>query len=563
MPITVFKSSSIPKENLVASSVESHERTTVDSSLSFLNFAANAHSLIPPWWSRKRDAKLRGFAKLGDHISSAIYTMQAKISSIPFHVEPYDMTIDAHLHLSEMWNNRLIEWAQYGEGWNNFVKPWIEDLLSQDNGAFFEIIDGKKDKLEPLGEALSIGHLDSARCRRTGNWEYPIIYETDDGLHRLHWTRVGISAQMPSAKVSMNGVGYSAVSRSLFNAQRLIDMDVFNQEKLGSRPPRGLLLVGGGLDAEQVGIAYELSRQMMDNSGLSRYTKVPVVGDPSIESPTIELISLSNLPDGFDQKEATTIAVASIALAFGVDARELFPMIGSGATRADALLQHIKQRGKGTGEILTELENIINRKVLPRTLRIIFDYQDDAQDRQRADISEVRSRTRVNNIQVNVTNKRVERERMLSDGEITDEQFAQLELEDGRLPDGRDAIVIFFEENAFISEIIDIPEEYFIVNETINLNEVLALIENRRLIAMKLLARTKTQSRIHAIRKALAALRALELRWKPEQSIPESEQMFMSASEIRGGDEFTPESNSNNVSEDLRVQQDEREIING
>jgi len=564
MPIeTLVKQA--PKGDLVDTSVRKRDLSQVDGAFSFINVATNANSLIPPYWSTARDSHLRVFAKAGDHISSAVYTMQSKLSTIPFHIEPYDMTIDAHISLAAQWDIRLHEWAEYGDGWLAFFKPWIEDLLTQDNGAFFEILDGQAgNKLSPLrGSAISIGHLDAARCRRTGEWEYPIIYEGDDGLHKLHWTRVAYVSQMPSPKASLNRVGYSATSRAIFNAQRLIDMDVYNQEKLGSRPPRGILLVGGGLDPEKVGIAYQLTQNYMNNANLSRYSKVPVVGDPNVTDPVMKLIGLSELPDGFDQKEATTIAIASIALAFGVDARELFPMIGSGATRADALLQHIKQRGKGTGEILELIENVINQKVLPRTMRIVFDYQDDAQDRQRADISQVRSTARKNNIESGVTTKRVERERMLSDGEITDEQFAQLELEDGRLPDGRDAIVMFFDDNAFITNLLDFPDTHFLVtgNEELE-DEVLKLIEEKRLEAFRMLAQVKAQSRIRLIRNALAALRALELRWKPEEG--QNEQNFTSDQQDPNmiEDEMTPDSEQNNVSEDLRVQQDEREVIN-
>ena len=62
------------------------------------------------------------------------------------------------------------------------------------------------------------------------------------------------------------------------------------------------------------------------------------------------------LPDGFDEQTSILYGMAAIALAFGVDARELFPAMSAGATRADALLQHLKQRGKGPGQILQMTE---------------------------------------------------------------------------------------------------------------------------------------------------------------------------------------------------------------
>jgi len=39
----------------------------------------------------------------------------------------------------------------------------------------------------------------------------------------------------------------------------MLDMSQYKEEKLGSRPLRGLMVAGGGLDAEQVGLALEIT----------------------------------------------------------------------------------------------------------------------------------------------------------------------------------------------------------------------------------------------------------------------------------------------------------------
>ena len=62
-----------------------------------------------------------------------------------------------------------------------------------------------------------------------------------------------------------------------------------------------------------------------------------------------------------------------------IDARELWPATASGATKADALLSHMKSRGKGPGQIIRVVEDMFEQKYLPSVLKFEFDYQDDEQ----------------------------------------------------------------------------------------------------------------------------------------------------------------------------------------
>ena len=89
------------------------------------------------------------------------------------------------------------------------------------------------------------------------------------------------------------------------------------------------------------------------------------------------------------------------------------------------------------------MENILNVYVLPSFLKAEFDYQDDSEDRQRAEIRNVRAQGRERDLQSGVINKRVTRQQMLHEGEITSSQFEDLELEDGRLPNGVDVTTLF------------------------------------------------------------------------------------------------------------------------
>lgn len=416
----------------------------VTNPINLLMLLARVNDLIAPWWSKRRDAELRQFVKSSDHLSSALYNMCAKMTAIPVKVQARDKSIKTHVAMANAFTDIIINGSQFGEGWAAFYSMFIDDLMSQDNGAFAEII-GPGDPSGPIeGYPISVAHLDASRCNRTGNPEYPVLYEDTSGkMYKLHYTRVLYASQMPSTQATMLGVGYSAVSRVLNATQNLIDISIYKQEKLGSRPQRQLLITGGGLDPEDIQVAVQMSERSMNNQGLSRFAKTIVAGNRNIPDPKIEAIDLAGVPDGFSEKESTILAMSVVAMGFGMDARELFPAMETGATKADAIVQHMKQRGKGPGQIIEMTEKLFDAKVLPPYLELVFDYQDDAQDRQIAEIRSIRSQARQRDLIGSITNQRIERQLMVENGEISQAQFEELELADGRLEDGLDIKVLF------------------------------------------------------------------------------------------------------------------------
>jgi len=493
------------------------------SNLSYLYFASDT---LPPWWSRQRDSSLTEFWKSVNLLSGAMYAMVSKLTTIPFHIEPRDPAITAHFREASRFERRLYESAEFGEGWIPFFSKQLQSLLGQDNGRFMEIIDLSKNKVGPLlGPAISVAHMSPNRCTRTSNPKYPVVYQRTDGtLRKIHWTRVAYNSQLPSERIEMLGVGLSAISRAASYAQHMLDISVYKEEKLGSRPKRGILLVKGGLDAESVGTALQTTDNIADSRGLRRFAMLPIIGSPDIEEPDIALINLSELPDGFDEQSSTDIAMAAIALAFGVDARELWPQSQSGATRADALLSHIKQRGKGPGQIIQQTEHMFNNYFLPPYLKMVFDYQDDAQDRQRAEIRKERSLTRKQDIAVGVTDLRAERERMVRESEISTAQFAELELGDGRLPNGKPLETLFYNEKPEYTTILALPG----ISDPLDIrgndpDNVLDAISKQIPVAMEVIANESKQNASRRAREALAALRDLQLQYETVLSVQEEE----------------------------------------
>ena len=511
-----------------------------------------AADTLPPWWSAYRDQALYDLWHVSDLLGGAMYAMASKMSTIPFHIEARDMSVTAHLQDAERFERKLQESSEWGTGWGQFFSKQVESLLGQDNGRFMEIIDMSPKKAQAIrGPAISVATLDPSRCTRTSDPVFPVLYRRTDGkMIMLHWTRVAFEAQLPSSRVDMYGVGLSAVSRSAGYARRMLDIAKYNEEKLGSRPMRGIITVGGGLDPEKVGEALSIASELTDSKGLQRFQYLPIVGSADIEEPTVELISLSSLPDGFDEQESTEVAMAAIALAFGVDARELWPGQTSASTRADALLSHIKQRGKGPGHILLETERMFNNWYLPPYLKMVFDFQDDAQDRQKAEIRNERSKTRKSDIEDQISDIRTERERMLVEGEIQSAQFEQLELSDGRLPDGTPIQVLFYRDDEIYSDILSLPGLSdpldFRANDP---DKALDAIAPKLSEAYELLASESRQIQKRQIQQSIAALLFIQEEYEELAALEAAEELALAGNQSLGssiGNSNTPKKTPSN-----------------
>ena len=128
---------------------------------------ARAGQIIAPWWSPARDQDLRRFWRGLDFLSSAFYSIGARLGSVPFRVEPRDPAVKTHWRQAEQVEMMLQEETEFGAGWDKFWQRFLMDCWSCDNGGFGEVIgDGKPDG--PIrGPVLGLANLDSIRCTRT------------------------------------------------------------------------------------------------------------------------------------------------------------------------------------------------------------------------------------------------------------------------------------------------------------------------------------------------------------------------------------------------------------
>jgi hypothetical protein len=149
-------------------------------------------------------------------------------------------------------------------------------------------------------------------------------------------------------------------------------------------------------------------------------------------------------------------------------------------------------------------------KFLPPYLRLVFDYQDDEQDRLQADIQKTRSDRHKTDIEDGVVTIRVAREQALSDGDLTRAQFEQLELEDGNLPDGESVLTLYSSLDPFFIEHLDLGTDDPLAIEANDPLEMLVEINEAALNVQDVLANSVSGKERRLAQQASSALGQLK-----------------------------------------------------
>jgi hypothetical protein len=485
---------------------------------------AKAGQQLPPWWSTSRDRELSRFWKESNHLSLAVYNAQSKLVSLPFEVVARDQTNDMHVLQANELTFLLTSGTQFGETWGSAYARFVEDLLTQDNGGFMEIIGGGNPDGPIVGMPTSVRHLDSQRCTRRADPIYPVRYYAEDGKRYLiHWTRVVYLSQMPSARTDMNGVGLCAVSRVADVAQNLMDILYYKQERLGSRPPNSLI-VGKGVTGRQIMEAFYTAAQEASNAGSSRYSKTVAIGseNPDIE---IDLIDLNHM-EPFDEETSLNLGMYAIASAFGMDVQELWPTL-TGGSSGDASLRRSRSRGKFPAQTTAAVEAQFNYKVMPPHLKLRFDFKDDEEDQQRASIRDIRGRNRQREISSGTVNVATARQFMHDDGDLDRVLLENMELEDGRLGDGSPVGILFYEDDPVYKRHLSFSFDVLVFNDN-DPEAALTEIQKAKTGVLQEWAVTTSASKKDKLRLANGALTWAEKKYEklliqPEPDSPNGE----------------------------------------
>jgi len=385
----------------------------------FILTLASSGDGIPAWGTAPvvRDRALREFWPTEPWLASAVASLAARNGAFSWTLEGPPRTcarIQESLHLSD-----------FGAGWVSFIERVSCDLYTQDNGAFIEVI---RDGAGPSAPFLGLAHLDSGRCVRTGNREFPVLYtDQENQQHKMAWWQVIPFTDFPSPVETMNGVGLCAVSRILRAAQILRDTQIYNLEKVGGRNP-GALHIVSGVGTQLLEDTLKQAAGNANDKGLLRFQLPAVLGtlDPTA-TVSVATILLKSLPDGFDVEKDMKWYIALLALAFGCEYQDLAPLPGGGlGTSQQSEILHLKARGKGPELFQKLVEHSFNFQVLPQNVTFKFNEKDLEAMKADAGVRFLRAQTREKDVTSGVTTPEVERQRMLEDGELTDELVAMM-----------------------------------------------------------------------------------------------------------------------------------------
>lgn len=353
---------------------------TFPQSSGFWMFMQTMDSEVPdwtyfPWW---RDRYLRVIARSEAVVGMALAAYDYKVQTTPHKINAKGRDLDI---AQALWDN-----AEYGKGGAYMNARLIYEANTQDNGFFVEKY-GAGDPNGDLLECHGVAMLDSGQCMRSFEPDYPVYYTNpvDGKVHEVHKTRVYTGAQMVQPYELGRGVGFCAISRVLRAVRIMRDIQIYKDEKISGRFTRGIIS-GKGVTNQQFEAVAKGSQMEMEAMGYTTYNGLPVL--ISINGVELNLLDLASLPDGFDTEKDTTLHVYMVAGGFGMDAREIWPATSSGATKADATVQHMKAQGKGFGWAFQTLERVWNDifKSAGIEATLVYDVQDDAADQAQAQI---------------------------------------------------------------------------------------------------------------------------------------------------------------------------------
>lgn len=389
-----------------------------------ISVATSADTIIPWGLSpRQRDLQLRAFWPTEHYFAGALFDIVSQYIAFGWSLSGPPRTLGI---TQEILNN-----VQMGRGWEALMTPYLIDYFTTDNGAFMEIV---RTDDSPSAPVVSLNHLDSYRCLRTGKHEEPVIYvDLHGGYHRLKWYQVIADSEFPSPIEEARGIGYCALSRVLRAAQIMRDVSVVQQEKAAGRFTRQVHLVGG-VQTQIIENAIKQKQSEADGMGYMRYIQPLIVAslDPTARV-SLETIDLASIPMDFDPVKAMQVYLTVLAMSFGTDYQTFAPLPGGGlGSASQSKVLNMKSRGKGAALFMRKIERLFNfHGIVPRTITFTFGEQDVAQQMEQTEVRKARAEMR---------------EIRIRSGEITTEVARQMAVDDGDLDERY--LLMMREENA-------------------------------------------------------------------------------------------------------------------
>jgi hypothetical protein len=270
----------------------------------------------------------------------------------------------------------ILTWAEGGEGWRVYTRKGSRSFYTADMCMVSEC--GRDGVNGPL---RALYHVDPKECQLTGDLDYPLKYN-DQKWRESDFFRV---VSMPSDEEKMNGLGFCATSRALELVRLLYAVLEHDQEKLGARMPKGLLLLKG-ISERQWRQALEMRKAQLDAESRAYFGGLMVLAGTGASSPEARLVSLSQLPDGFERKTFLDSVMYGYSLVVGMDPSEFWPVqYGALGRGNEELIQHQKATTKGAMDFAIGLQDRLQQE-FPESIHFEFEQRDEEGDLLRAEV---------------------------------------------------------------------------------------------------------------------------------------------------------------------------------
>ncbi len=468
---------------------------------------ASVADTITPWGQsvRVRDAELRAFWPTEPILASALYTVCIRNAMQTVELDGPPRTVRA---VQDMFDS-----CEDGQGLEALSTKVSEDLYTQDNAAFIELVGREK----PSDAVISLNHLDAGQCRRTGRVEEPVVWfdPLTGEQHRLKWYQVIVLSEMPSPIRTMFGVQYCALTRLFRAAQVMRDIGLIDAEKASGRFTSRVHLVGG-VQTSTIEDKLKLHDERADNKGLARYVEHVIIGslDPTA-AVSVATLDLKEAPKDFDLETAMKWYINNVAMAFGEDYQTFAPLPGGnlGSSQQSKLLD-LKSKGKGP-KAFTKLMIKAFRQlaVIPKSVTFGYEERDPAADQEIATVRQTRAATRSQRIQSGEITVQVARNIAQDDGDLKPEYMSLLEAADQNadiaVSDEEDAAAIVEDVNDAVNGKQPVAVSASVQAQSVaNADAVNAAKPNNlpAVVAAKDLALMEAVAELRASRKALTDL---------------------------------------------------------
>jgi hypothetical protein len=191
---------------------------------------------LPLFWSYARDVTLASTLYRESMWADAVSIAISKIAARGFDVES-DVPLRAK-RAQDLFLN-----FDSGHGYVSGLQKHLQNFLLTGNGAHVEIVRASS----ALGSRIiGLVPLDTFRCRRTGDPDYPIIYRDRVGHEHImrEWDVFSL-ADMPDPADTWYGIGHCSAERAYKSIMKLEAIERYILDKVSGQRILAFYIVGG------------------------------------------------------------------------------------------------------------------------------------------------------------------------------------------------------------------------------------------------------------------------------------------------------------------------------